>query len=71
MKAVVPASSGGPGVGKSSSGLDYESSDVERHFKRKPSRYEPSPPPLEVVERGEEGRHSRGLRDREHHRSGR
>lgn len=24
--------------------MDYESSDDERHFKRKPSRYEPSPP---------------------------
>ncbi|KAH9777174.1 E3 ubiquitin ligase PQT3-like [Citrus sinensis] len=28
-----------------SRGADYESSDDDRHFKRKPSRYEPSPPP--------------------------
>lgn len=28
---------------------DCESSDDERHFKRKPSRYEPSPPPREEV----------------------
>ncbi|XP_010673210.2 E3 ubiquitin ligase PQT3-like isoform X1 [Beta vulgaris subsp. vulgaris] len=27
--------------------VDYESSDDERHFKRKPLRYEPSPPPRE------------------------
>ncbi|KAG5248863.1 E3 ubiquitin ligase [Salix suchowensis] len=30
--------------------MDYESSDDDRHFKRKPSRYEPSPPP--PAERG-------------------
>lgn len=48
---------------------DYESSDDdeddERHFKRRPSRYEPSPPPP-VDDWAEEGRHSRGTRDRKH-----
>lgn len=47
----------------SSSAVDYESSDDDRHFKRRPSRYEPSPPP--VAEREEELRHSRGSRERE------
>lgn len=59
------------GARKSSSTVDYESSDDERHFKRKPSRYEPSPPPPPMAEREDEGRHSRGSRDRDHHRSGR
>ncbi|CAI8609575.1 unnamed protein product [Vicia faba] len=44
---------------------DYESSDDERHFKRRPSRYEPSPPP-QTTDWKEEGRHSRGTRDRKH-----
>ncbi|XP_058764496.1 E3 ubiquitin ligase PQT3-like [Vicia villosa] len=44
---------------------DYESSDDERHFKRRPSRYEPSPPP-QATDWKEEGRHSRGTRDRKH-----
>ncbi|XP_074328754.1 E3 ubiquitin ligase PARAQUAT TOLERANCE 3-like isoform X3 [Apium graveolens] len=40
---------------------DYESSDDDRHFKRRPSRYEASPAPIV-----EEGRHSsRGSRERE------
>ncbi|KAK6935154.1 Zinc knuckle CX2CX3GHX4C [Dillenia turbinata] len=43
--------------GKRSGAVDYESSDEERHFKRKPSRYEPSPPPPDWEE---EGRHSGG-----------
>ncbi|KAG5056950.1 hypothetical protein JHK82_011950 [Glycine max] len=51
---------------KSSSAVaDYESSDDERHFKRRPSRYEPSPPP-QPAEWEEEGRHSRGTRERKH-----
>ncbi|XP_019150253.1 PREDICTED: zinc finger CCCH domain-containing protein 18-like [Ipomoea nil] len=50
---------------------DYDSSDDERHFKRRPSRYEPSPPPQQERER--EGdkhhpRHSKGSRDREQER---
>ena len=40
---------------------DYESSDDDRHFKRRPSRYEAPPAPAV-----EEGRHSsRGSRERE------
>jgi E3 ubiquitin-protein ligase RBBP6 len=51
---------------KSSSGVDYESSDDDRHFKRKPSRYEPSPPPPLQAEWEEDARHhSRGSRERE------
>ncbi|KAK1564314.1 hypothetical protein Q3G72_000461 [Acer saccharum] len=42
----------------SAAAVDYESSDEDRHFKRKPSRYEPSPPP--PTEWEEEPRHSRG-----------
>ncbi|CAL1401571.1 unnamed protein product [Linum trigynum] len=47
-KSSASASVGGGGRKSSSSAVaaDYESSDDdERHFKRKPSRYEPSPPP--------------------------
>ncbi|KAB5564103.1 hypothetical protein DKX38_004157 [Salix brachista] len=44
--------------------MDYESSDDDRHFKRKPSRYEPSPPP--PAERGENVKHSRRDKDRKH-----
>ncbi|GLU05558.1 hypothetical protein SLE2022_226550 [Rubroshorea leprosula] len=52
------------GVKKSSSSaIDYESSDDERHFKRKPSRYESSSPPM--AEREDEPRHSKGSRERE------
>jgi E3 ubiquitin-protein ligase RBBP6 len=43
--------------------MDYESSDDDRHFKRKPSRCEPSPPP--PVE-WEEVKHSRREKDRRH-----
>lgn len=47
--------------------IDHDSSDDDRHFKRKPSRYEPSPPP--AVEWQEEGgRHSRSSRERERER---
>ncbi|XP_059440781.1 E3 ubiquitin ligase PQT3-like isoform X2 [Corylus avellana] len=54
---------------KSSSGVDYESSDDDRHFKRKPSRYEPSPPPPLQAEWEEDARHhSRGSRERERER---
>ncbi|XP_030502982.2 E3 ubiquitin ligase PARAQUAT TOLERANCE 3 isoform X1 [Cannabis sativa] len=62
VKAAAAAVSGG---GRKSAGsMDYESSDEDRHFKRKPSRYEPSPPPASVDL--EEPKHSsRGSRDRE------
>ncbi|KAI4377922.1 hypothetical protein MLD38_015477 [Melastoma candidum] len=44
---------------------NHESSDDDRHFKRKPSRYEASPPP-ETGDRDEdEGRHPRGSRRRD------
>ncbi|XP_057977019.1 E3 ubiquitin ligase PARAQUAT TOLERANCE 3-like isoform X2 [Malania oleifera] len=56
---AVPSSGG---AGKRGA-ADYESSDDERHFKRKPSRYEPSPP--SATEWEEEGRHSKGSRERE------
>ncbi|KAL8539843.1 hypothetical protein ACS0TY_001444 [Phlomoides rotata] len=42
----------------------HDSSDDERHFKRRPSRYTSSPPPPPE----EEHRHSRGTRDRERER---
>ncbi|XP_044476654.1 E3 ubiquitin ligase PQT3-like [Mangifera indica] len=46
-------------------GVDYESSDDDRHFKRKPSRYEASPQPSQAVKR--ESRHSRGsIREHQH-----
>ncbi|KAF5477513.1 hypothetical protein F2P56_004146 [Juglans regia] len=70
-KGAASVTSGGGGGGggsgrKSSSAVEYESSDEDRHFKRKPSRYEPSPPPPPQVEWEEEGRHhSRGSRERE------
>ncbi|XP_057547577.1 E3 ubiquitin ligase PARAQUAT TOLERANCE 3-like [Amaranthus tricolor] len=49
---TVPSSSANgyyhdTGTKSAAAALDYESSDDERHFKRKPSRYEPSPPPRE------------------------
>ncbi|XP_065857817.1 E3 ubiquitin ligase PARAQUAT TOLERANCE 3-like [Euphorbia lathyris] len=47
----------------SSTPMDYESSDDDRHFKRKPSRYEPSPPP--PAEWEADAKHSRGSRDRD------
>lgn len=45
--------------------VDYESSDDDRHFKRKPSRYEPSPPPAfvgweEEEQEGPPPRHNKG-----------
>ncbi|CAN0842367.1 E3 ubiquitin ligase PQT3-like [Linum grandiflorum] len=44
---------------------ENESSDEDRHFKRKPSRYEPSPPP--AAEWEEDAKHSsRSSRDRKH-----
>ncbi|KAL3649595.1 hypothetical protein CASFOL_005998 [Castilleja foliolosa] len=46
--------------------VDNDSSDDERHFKRRPSRYNSSPPPVAAVE--EEHRHSRGTRERERER---
>lgn len=70
--STVKAASGSTaGTRKVGSAVDYESSDDERHFKRKPSRYEPSPPPPPMAEREDERRHSRGSRERDHHRSGR
>ncbi|KAF7810115.1 E3 ubiquitin ligase PQT3-like isoform X1 [Senna tora] len=45
---------------KSKSSVDYESSDEERHFKRRPSRYEPSPSPPPQGDWEEEGRHKLG-----------
>ncbi|KAK2356256.1 RING-type E3 ubiquitin transferase [Trifolium repens] len=78
--ATASASAKAPSTAKLSNGYyegrksnavmdDYESSDEddddERHFKRRPSRYEPSPPP-QVADWEEEGRHSRGTRDRKH-----
>ncbi|XP_038903839.1 E3 ubiquitin ligase PQT3-like isoform X1 [Benincasa hispida] len=48
--------------------VDCESSDDDRHFKRKPSRYEPSPPPPSDWDQ-EESRHPRGsTRERERER---
>ncbi|KAJ6701037.1 RETINOBLASTOMA-BINDING PROTEIN 6 [Salix koriyanagi] len=44
--------------------MDYESSDDDRHFKRKPSRYEPSPPP--PVDWEEDIKHSRRENERRH-----
>lgn len=54
---------------RKSSVTEYESSDEDRHFKRKPSRYEPSPPAPTAKEaewEEKEARHSsRGSRERE------
>ncbi|KAK7265950.1 hypothetical protein RJT34_33576 [Clitoria ternatea] len=58
----APVSNGYYEGRKSSSVADYESSDDERHFKRRPSRYEASPP----AQGEDEGRHSRGSRERKH-----
>ncbi|GAV72822.1 DWNN domain-containing protein [Cephalotus follicularis] len=58
---VASVSSGG-GRKSGSVAVDYESSDEDRHFKRKPSRYEPSPPPPDWEE---EPRPSRGSRERD------
>ncbi|XP_021655105.2 E3 ubiquitin ligase PARAQUAT TOLERANCE 3 isoform X2 [Hevea brasiliensis] len=61
---VTSVSAGGGGKKNSSAAaMDYESSDDERHFKRKPSRYDPSPPP--PAEWEEDAKHSRGSRERE------
>ncbi|GMH26650.1 hypothetical protein Nepgr_028493 [Nepenthes gracilis] len=54
--------------GKAKSTEDYESSDDDRHFKRKPSRYEPSPPKHLDEWEEEEVRHSRGSRERDRER---
>ncbi|CAL0331158.1 unnamed protein product [Lupinus luteus] len=40
----APKSNGYYGSSRNSNSVDYESSDDERHFKRRPSRYEASPP---------------------------
>ncbi|CAI9095751.1 OLC1v1031757C3 [Oldenlandia corymbosa var. corymbosa] len=49
----------------SAASLDYESSDDDRHFKRRPSRYESSPPVAATMDREEEPRHSKGSKERE------
>ncbi|CAL0313751.1 unnamed protein product [Lupinus luteus] len=54
----APVTNGHYGVSRKSNNMDYESSDDERHFKRRPSRYEPSPPPPPSD--------SRGTRERKH-----
>ncbi|GKV05496.1 hypothetical protein SLEP1_g17499 [Rubroshorea leprosula] len=60
--SVAVAKAVSTGVKKSSSSaLDYESNDDERHFKRKPSRYESSLPPM--AEREDEPQHSKGFRE--------
>ncbi|KAK3005433.1 hypothetical protein RJ639_017111 [Escallonia herrerae] len=46
--------------------VDYESSDDDRHFKRRPARYESSPPAVLA----EEPRHGRGSREKERDRGG-
>ncbi|PON43170.1 zinc finger protein [Parasponia andersonii] len=64
MKAAAAATSGGGRKsGSAADTMDYESSDDDRHFKRKPSRYEPSPPPPRVEL--EEPKHSRSSREGE------
>ncbi|XP_037494116.1 E3 ubiquitin ligase PARAQUAT TOLERANCE 3 isoform X1 [Jatropha curcas] len=63
---AASVSAGGGGKKGSTAVMDYESSDDERHFKRKPSRYEPSPPPPVGWE--EDAKHSRGSRERERER---
>ncbi|KAK8505599.1 hypothetical protein V6N12_038338 [Hibiscus sabdariffa] len=63
---AVSTTGGGGRKSSSSNAVDYESSDDDRHFKRKPSRYESSPPPSAEWE--EEPRHSRGSRERERER---
>ncbi|GMJ00413.1 hypothetical protein like AT5G47430 [Hibiscus trionum] len=57
---AVSTTSGDGRKSSSSNAVDYESSDDDRHFKRKPSRYESSPPQTE-----EEPRHSKGGGSRE------
>ncbi|XP_043698314.1 E3 ubiquitin ligase PARAQUAT TOLERANCE 3-like isoform X2 [Telopea speciosissima] len=67
--AAVSSSAGSTGagvVGRRKSMVDHDSSDDERHFKRRPSRYEPPPPPPDEWE--EEARPSRSSRERERER---
>ncbi|XP_027079594.1 E3 ubiquitin ligase PARAQUAT TOLERANCE 3 isoform X1 [Coffea arabica] len=45
--------------------VDHESSDDDRHFKRRPSRYESSPPVAATREWEEEPRHSKREREKE------
>ncbi|KAL2518151.1 DWNN domain [Abeliophyllum distichum] len=50
----------------SASAVDYESSDDDRHFKRKPSKYTSSPSPAAVTEWDEEEpRHYKSSREKE------
>ncbi|XP_021897730.1 E3 ubiquitin ligase PQT3-like isoform X3 [Carica papaya] len=64
--SIMSANCGGSGVKKSKTSAtgDYESNDDERHFKRKPLRYESSPPTATDCKE-ELPRHSRGSRDRD------
>ncbi|XP_022718931.1 E3 ubiquitin ligase PQT3-like isoform X2 [Durio zibethinus] len=66
-RKAVSATSAGSRKRISSNAVDYECSDDDRHFKRKPSRYESSSP-SPSAEWAEEPRHSR--RSREQERSG-
>lgn len=62
--AAPKAISGTSGSGRKSSrsnAVDYESSDDDRHFKRKPSRYSRSPSDEWI----EQPRHSRGSKERD------
>ncbi|KAH1106413.1 hypothetical protein J1N35_010181 [Gossypium stocksii] len=59
-KAISGTSVGGRKSSRSNA-VDYESSDDDRHFKRKPSRYSRSP----SAEWIEQPRHSRGSKERE------
>ncbi|KAM1584444.1 hypothetical protein ACFX1Z_037422 [Malus domestica] len=64
--STAKAASSGTGSRKtmiSAASMEYESSDDDRHFKRKPSRYEASPP--QAAEQEEPSGHSRGGRDRD------
>ncbi|KAA3469094.1 DWNN domain isoform 1 [Gossypium australe] len=58
---AISGTSGGGRKSSRSNAVDYESSDDDRHFKRKPSRYSRSP----SAEWIEQPRHSRGSKERE------
>lgn len=59
-KAVAAMKSGGErGSSIAACGAEYELSDEDRHFKRKPSRYKPSLPPRVEQQDEPSPRHSR------------
>ncbi|XP_012475879.1 E3 ubiquitin ligase PQT3-like [Gossypium raimondii] len=58
---AISGTSGGGRKSSRSNAVDYESSDDDRHFKRKPSRYSRSPSSEWI----EQPRHSRGSKERE------